>query len=361
MTVLLNPGPVRLSERVRAALARAQVCHREPEFLQLQEHVREALPALYDADTRQWAAVLIPGSGTAAVEAMLAGMVPQHGRLLVLANGVYGERMAHIAERLGITHRVQRQGWTEAVHLDAAEAALMDAAAAGEPISHVAMVHHETTSGRLNPVAAVAARCRRHGARLLLDAVSSFGAEALALDDDTLAACAATSGKCLHGVPGVALVLLARAHLPPPPRRGCYLDLHHWLHCQDRGDTPYTPAVPACHALHEALLELQQQGGWQARRQSYRARSRQVRDGLGDLGIKPLLPEADCSCVLHAFHLPTGLDYATLHDGLKQAGFIIYAGQGNLADTLFRIAVMGTIDNADLQRLLQTIRTLLPR
>jgi 2-aminoethylphosphonate-pyruvate transaminase len=197
-SILLNPGPVTLSERVRGAMQQPDLCHREPEFAALQAEIRERLAAVYPHD--DLSAVLLTGSGTCAVEAMLATLVPRDGLALVVANGVYGERMAAMLAVRGRPHELIAAGWAEPLPLEAVAQRL----AAGPPVSHVVTVHHETTTGRLNDLPPLAAICRQYGVPLLLDAVSSFGAEALDLDGWGVEACAATANKCLQGVPGLS-------------------------------------------------------------------------------------------------------------------------------------------------------------
>lgn len=347
--ILLNPGPVNLSDRVRAALTAPDLCHREPEFAGLQEAIRRRLLEVYGLVEPLWSAVLLSGSGTAAVEAMLASLMPAAGRLLVLENGVYGARMAEIAACYDIPCRVLRRPWGEPFELDAVEQEL----AAGAGIRHVAAVHHETTTGRLNDLQALARCCRAHGAALLVDAVSSFGAEALELEDPAIAACAASANKCLHGAPGVSFVVLRGDALPAlPSPRSVSLDLARHRRAQDAHTTAFTPAVPAFYALLEALEELEEGGGWRERHARYARLAGWVEEGLAALGVRPLLPDGARSVVLRAYHLPEGFGYATLHDAMKARGFVLYAGQGALADDVFRVSTMGAIQEADVERFL---------
>ena len=172
--LLLNPGPVTLTERVRRSLLQPDLCHRESEFFDLQDEARARLVAAYELDPAEWAAVLMTGSGTAAVESMIAALVPQDGKLLVIENGVYGERITQIATQYGIAHEVLKHEWMQAPDL-AQIAARLDAGG----YSHVAVIHHETTTGRLNDLGAIAGVCRSRGVKMLVDGVSSFGAEAI--------------------------------------------------------------------------------------------------------------------------------------------------------------------------------------
>jgi 2-aminoethylphosphonate-pyruvate transaminase len=355
--ILLNPGPVSLSEAVRKAAVSADLCHREPEYFRLQAHVRSELLAVYGCSGAQWTAVLLGGSGTTALEAMLTSLPARDARLLVLENGVYGERIARIAEIHAIDHESLQFGWTEAIDFGRVEQALAD----GE-FTHVAAVHHETTTGRLNDVGRLARLCETHGAELLLDAVSSFGAEAIPFDSPALAACAATANKCLHGIPGLCFVVARRSALEQgvQPPRSLYLDLSLWVAKQDQDSTPFTPPVNGLLALDRALEELRAQGGWKARHARYSRLAGRVRRGLAARGVETMLPAETSSSVLVSYRIPAGMNYDAIHDGLKQWGFVIYAGQGDLAAQLFRISTMGDITDYDMERLLAAIESVFP-
>lgn len=355
ITLLLNPGPVNLSAGVRAALTRPDLCHREPEFAVLQDSIRQKLLQVYHLSPQQWSAVLLAGSGTAAVEAMLSSLIPQTGKLLILENGVYGERMTRICECHGIDHRVISYSWGEPIDT----AAVTHELEIDTKLTHMAAVHHETTTGRLNNLTALGLLCRGRGIQLLVDGVSSFGAEIL--EFDTLAACAATANKCLHGAPGVSFVVVRRDVLAPAnaPKRSLYLDLETYCREQDAHTTPFTQPIQVYYALEQALTELENEGGRRERYRHYRTLAHAIREGLLVMGIKPLLKADESSVVLTAYHLPDQLDYQALHDALKTQGFVIYAGQGKFANNIFRISTMGTITTPDIERLLVAFRTLL--
>jgi 2-aminoethylphosphonate-pyruvate transaminase len=350
--ILLNPGPVSLSDSVRKAAVEKDLCHREPEYFLVQDRVRRGLLGVYNCDPGQWTSVLLGGSGTTALEAMLSSFLPRDARLLVLENGVYGERITRIAQIHGIEHRAVKQQWLEAIDFEHVSELL----ASGE-FSHVAAVHHETTTGRLNDVFRLAELCERHGADLLLDAVSSFGAEAIPFASPSLIACAATANKCLHGIPGLCMVVCRKTAIEAAanPPRSLYLHLPLWSQQQDRSSTPFTPPVNGMLALDQALNELDQQGGWKARHARYLKLLERVDRALKKFGIGTMLDPSEYSCVLHSFELPEKMDYQSLHQGLKQRGFIIYAGQGNLASRMFRISTMGDISDYDMERLLAAL------
>ena len=356
--ILLNPGPVNLSEGVRHALTRPDLCHREPEFGKLQQSIRDRLLDVYDLPAKDWAAVLLTGSGTAGIEAMMSSLIPRHGKVLVIENGVYGERLAAIAE----THRIGLKRlsyeWGEPYDITDVE----DVLNTEDGFTHVALVHHETTTGLLNDVSAIGRLCQLHGLGLLVDAVSSFGAEELDFDNWGIAACAGAANKCLHGAPGVAFVIVNRRLLQPrhdAARRTLYLDLANYCREQDAGSTPFTQSVQLFYALAQALEEFAAQGGWRARHECYRRLARRLRQGLVALDIEPMLSEALSSTVLSAFYLPNGMSYSDLHDGLKARGFVIYAGQARLAQDIFRVSVMGAVTEADIERLLASLEEML--
>jgi len=353
--ILLNPGPVTLTERVRAALSSGDWCHREPEFAALTKDINRRLVGVYPNLIDNYSAVMMTGSGTSAVEAMLASFAPETGGTLVLANGVYGERMAKMLTAHRKPHELLRGAWTEPVDL-ATAATILDR---HPEITHIATVHHETTTGRLNDLQAVGALCRERDIALLLDGVSSYGAEAIDAEAWHLEAVAATANKCLHAVPGLAFVVgHERLWTRTSPQVGSvYLDLYAYFAGQHgEGFSPFTQAVQVAFALSEALDELEEAGGWRARRQAYLDRAACIHAELAAAGVGMLLREEDCSSVLRSYLLPEGITYAQLHDGLKQSGFVIYAGQGQLATDIFRVAYMGDITAADLDALCTALR-----
>jgi 2-aminoethylphosphonate-pyruvate transaminase len=343
---LLNPGPVTLTDRVRRSLLREDACHREADFAGFAREVLVRLGRVYPETSASHTPVLLTASGTGAVEAMIGSLVPKDGRALVVANGVYGERAAEMLSAQGKAFEIVRSPWTSPMDVPRA----MELLGRGG-FTHVVAVHHETTTGRLNDLRALGHACRDRAVPLLLDAVSSFAGEEILFDAWNVVGCAATANKCLHGVPGLAFVLVARSALDAPSgATSVYLDLHRYAAEQARDVFPFTPAVHALFALDEALRELDEEGGMPARRARYSALSRRLRDGLSELGIRMLLDPAESSSTLTSFHVPAGVRYEELHDSLKAAGFVIYAGQGKLRGGVFRVAVMGDLTASDIDR-----------
>lgn len=350
MQILLNPGPVNLSDRVRKALAGPDICHREVEFSELQTGIREKLLDVYSLD-EHWAAILLTGSGTSAMEAMLTSLVGANEKILIIENGAYGERLSRIAAIHGLTYQTLHHEWGEKIDTDRLAKLL------GDDIAYIAVIHHETTTGRLNDLAAIAAVARVYGTPLLVDGVSSFGAEEIRFEDWNIAACAGTANKCLHAIPGTAFVIVNRRYSKDldANQRTLYLNLGTYLQQQDSGGTPFTQSVQSMYALNEALDEFREQGGWQQRRESYREKMAMIYRGLTEMGIQALITADESSCVLQSFLLPTGISYQHLHDELKRMGFVIYAGQGDLAKTLFRVSMMGAVTTGDAARFVDSV------
>lgn len=355
-TKLLSPGPVTLSERVSRALLRGELCHRESEFAELTKRVLANLAAVYPEAREAYRPVLLTTSGTGAVEAMIGSLVPKKGgNVLVIANGVYGERAASTLEVQGKRFELLRSEWLLPIDISEAEERLRTGR-----FSHVVAVHHETTTGRLNDIDSLGRLCRQFQVPLLLDAVSSFGGEAIDWGAWSLEACAASAGKCLHAVPGISFVMVKKDVLArrESGATSMYLDLFRYAADQADGFSPFTQGVQAVCALDEALLELFEMGGWEQRRATYRTLTEQVRIGLRDLGISPLLEDHPASSsMLASYWLPRGLSYEKLHAHLKARGFVIYSGQGRFEGEIFRIAVMGDLTKGDLERLLAEIRS----
>jgi 2-aminoethylphosphonate-pyruvate transaminase len=352
--ILLNPGPVTLSPRVRSSLLREDLCHREPEFAQMILEIRARLEAIYPSSKASYAAVLLTSSGTGAVEAMLCTFAPRDTATLIVSNGVYGERMAIMLERQGKPHVSVSSPWTEPLNLNEVATALDS----HPEITRIAVVHHETTTGRLNRLDDLASMCITRNVKLLIDAVSSFGGEDIPLDRWRPLAVAGTANKCLHGVPGISFVLSERDALARNQgfATALYLDLSHYYHAQVEGWSPYTQTVQGCFALQEALEEFHEAGGWRARHLRYRELSQQLRHELDRLKVDALLTESETSAILTAYRIPEGDSYQRIHDALKSRGFIIYAGQGDLQRTIFRIAHMGAINDEDLKRLIAALQ-----
>jgi 2-aminoethylphosphonate-pyruvate transaminase len=339
--ILLNPGPAVVSDRVHRAVAGPDLCHREPEYSEIFGRIREKLFRVAGVGS-DWELALIAGSGTAAMEAMVGASVRRGHRLLVCRNGVYGDRLATIAERLGIEAVAVRASQTEPID----PAAVADALAADPTIDAVAVVHHETTTGLLNPVREIAAAAGARNVRVIVDAISSLGAEELELADSGIDMVACTSNKCLHGLPGSAFVLLSPAgavRVAEAPLRSLYLDIAGYLEAQRKDSVPFTPAVPAVYGLEAALDELIDEG-LDHRKAAYKARVAILDAAFERLGLEQTVAAENRSSSVRSLRLPPGVTYQGLHDAVKRDGYVIYAGLGEAAKTTFRICTLGAIE-----------------
>ncbi len=351
--VLLCPGPVMVTQHVRSVLAGPDICHREPEFIEMLQTIRAKLLHALGLDGR-YTSVVLSGSGTASLEAAVAASVDPGKKLMVINNGVYGSRIAQIAKLLGIPLVEIRSPLTEGPDLNRVAAALKRESG----ISAVALVHHETSTGLLNPVEEIGALTKQFRKRFLVDGISSLGAERLNLAKSHVSLCVGSSGKCLHGLPGLSFVLISHEEIPRILKlkpRSLYLDLGTHLKSQEAGDPPFTPAVPLFVAFHAALDDLVREGV-RGRSAKYKERSAFLRGGFKKIGLQFLLDEKLMSNTLTAMWLPKGLTYQQLHDPLKKAGFVIYAGQSELKGKIFRIAHMGQLLQGDLKEFLRALK-----
>ena len=350
--ILLNPGPVNVSPRVTAAMSRGDLCHREPEFQQLLDSVRTKLVRALAPDG-DWVAVPLTGSGTLALEAGVTSVVSSGRRMLVVVNGVYGERILEMAQTHGIATVVVRSDWGRPPDLAAIENALR----ADPGIEVVALVHHETTTGLLNPVEEVGRITRAHGRVLFVDAISGLAGDTLRLEEWGVGVCVGVANKCIQGIPGIGFVLAKRsemtrmAEIPP---RSVYMHLPRHFAAHEKHTVPFTAAVQVLYALDEALDELLEEGV-DARVARYGRAAAQLRAGFERLGLTLMLPPELRSNSITTLSLPAGLAYQQLHDRVRKDGFVIYEGQGQLSTQVFRVANMGALSADDFARFLVSL------
>lgn len=348
--ILLNPGPACTTDRVKQAMMRGDWCHREQEFSDLLQSIRTGLvDALNVGETHE--AILVTGSGTSAMEMAVISAVRAGKTLLVVRNGVYGDRLAKIADVNGIDIQTIDLDWVQPVEPEMVRAAL----SANPDIDAVACVQHETTTGMVNPVGAVGAVVAGFDALFVVDAISATAIENEGHEQLGADIICGTANKGLHGIPGMSFILASDAaitRLQQVPVRSLYLNASTYLAGQRSGNVPFTPAVQVCFALDEAIKELAETGGVAVRQQVYRDRASLVRKGFDKLGLKILVDERYRANSISMLSLPDGVTYEPLHDELKNRGYVIYAGQGDLAKSYFRIATMGELPIPVLERFL---------
>jgi 2-aminoethylphosphonate-pyruvate transaminase len=354
---LLTPGPLTTSLEVKQA-ALHDYGSRDGHFIAVNRRVREAL---VDIVGGRGSHVCVPlqGSGTFVVEAMLGGFVPRDGKLLILVNGAYGQRMARICRVIG----------REAVTLETPEDVpndpeALDRALAADPgITHVAAVHCETTSGILNPIAALAETTARHGRGFLIDAMSAFGALALDASEVSFDAVVASSNKCLEGTPGLGFCIARSEALAKTEgnSHSLSLDLHdQYMAMEKNGQWRFTPPVHTILAFDQALTEFAEEGGVAGRGGRYRENCRLLVDGMRRLGFQTLLPDDLQAPIIVTFHMPADprFQFEVFYDGMRERGYVIYPGKLTVAES-FRIGCIGRLGATEIRGALAAVEDLL--
>ncbi|QEH35309.1 2-aminoethylphosphonate--pyruvate transaminase [Aquisphaera giovannonii] len=353
--LLFTPGPLTTSAGVKQAMLR-DAGSWDVEFHEVVRGVRRSLLAVAGLSPDDgYDAIPMQGSGTFGVESAIGSAVPRGGKLLVLANGAYGERILRIAECMDLDRRVLRSDETAPPDAGAVDAALREDPA----ITHVALVHCETTTGILNPIAPVAGAVRRHGRSLILDAMSSFGAIPIDLKAEGIDYLVSSANKCIEGVPGFSFILARRAALEATGTRprSHSLDLLGQLRAlESTGQFRFTPPTHAILAFARALAELEAEGGPAGRGRRYLANHRALASGMGRLGFVPLLDPALQGPIITAFHHPAdpAFRFADFYKGLSARGMIIYPGKLTKVDT-FRIGNIGRLFEADMVQLVHAV------
>lgn len=351
--ILLTPGPLTTREATRRAML-ADWGSREPDFIALTAELRRRLLAVANGEERH-VAVPLQGSGTSVVEAAIATLVGPSDKLLVLINGAYGERIATIARRYG--RDVQALTWAEDQPVD--PAAVAAALAADPTVTHVAMIHCETTTGLLNPLREVAQVVHRAGRLFLLDAMSSFGALPIDLARTPITALFASSNKGLEGAPGLGFALIDRAVLEHAKdvSPSLSLDLHgQWRGFENNGQWRFTPPVQVVAALVEALRQLEVEGGPPARLRRYQANFDVLSEGMLRLGFALYLKPVLQAPIIATFRAPADHPFAfeAFYSALAERGFIIYPGKLT-REPSFRIGCIGAVEPEDFRRLLAAV------
>lgn len=355
--LLLTPGPLSTSPTVRAAMLRDWCTWDDDYNLGIVTPIREGLVRLASATQPElYTSVLVQGSGTFGVEAMIGSTVPENGKLLVLANGEYGNRLGRIAAVLKIPHVIHDDGELSPPNLEKLESAL----SADSSITHVVCVHSETTTGMLNPLADIARIAKHHGKIFMVDSMSAFGGIPLDMAEQGIDFLVSSANKCIQGVPGFGFVICRRDELIQCKgrARSLSLDLHDQWQGMEKGHGKwrFTSPTHVVRAFAQAMKELAEEGGVSARHARYCENQRRLVEGMTRLGFRCLLPQALQSPIITGFHSPSHPEYSfqKFYDALKARGFVIYPGKVTHIDS-FRIGTIGHVFPEDITRLIAAV------
>jgi 2-aminoethylphosphonate-pyruvate transaminase len=328
---------------------------RDEEFNETNARVRRRLLAIAGAQDSH-VCVTLQGSGTFIVEAAMATLIPRDGKSLVLINGAYGKRMAKILDYLGRSYVSQ-----ETPEDTPCDAGVLDQALAADPaITHVLVVHCETTSGLLNPVEAIAAVTAKHRRGLIIDSMSTFGALPLDVKSVPCDALMASTNKCLEGVPGMGFALIRRAAIEPAKgnAHSLSLDLYdQWTAMEKTRQWRFTPPTHVIAAFDKALDQFEAEGGVKGRGGRYADNCRILVDGMREMGFKTLLPDEIQAPIIVTFLTPADarFDFQVFYDSLKNRGYVIYPGKLTVADS-FRIGCIGALSETEIRGALDAVR-----
>jgi 2-aminoethylphosphonate-pyruvate transaminase len=355
--LLLTPGPLTTSRRVKEVMQH-DWGSRDAAFLAINKAMIDRLPEIVNGVGR-FQTVPMQGSGTFAVEAMLTTFVPPKGKCLLLINGAYGhraKRILDIARRATLVHETPEDTPPDLKKLDA----LLES---NKDISHVFAVYCETTSGILNPLEEIARLVESHGRRLLIDAMSAFGALPLDTRRIKCDAIAASSNKCIEGIPGLGFVLARKTALDETKGHATtlVLDLYEQAQTLEKtGQYRFTPPIHVIVSFYQALEEFFAEGGQAGRGARYVNNGRVLSDGMQALGFQPLLPAALQAPIIHTFHMPKdpAFVFQRFYDALKDRGYVIYPGKLTVADS-FRIGCIGRIDESHMRSFLANVAEVL--
>ena len=357
--LLLTPGPLSTSDTVRQAMMQ-DWCTWDKDYNEgIVTPLRRDLLEIAGLDEAKYTTVLLQGSGTYCVEATIGATVRPADRLLILANGAYGQRMARIADYYGINYSLVSLPETELVTGEVARRALEQY----PDVTHLAMVHSETTTGLLNRIEEVADVIRGRGLTFIVDAMSIFAGVPIDIDALGIDFLVSSANKCVQGVPGFGFIIARRDRLMQT--KGCArslsLDIYDQWETMERGHGKwrFTSPTHVVRAFYQAMQELKAEGGIAARHRRYVENHRVLVEGMRSLGFQTLLADEAQGCIITSFLYPdAAFDFASFYEQLKARGFVIYPGKISQADT-FRIGNIGDVFPDDFRRLIEAVREVL--
>jgi 2-aminoethylphosphonate-pyruvate transaminase len=352
--LLFNPGPTNVSERVRNAIKTEDICHREKEFGEVVLRVNKNLLKLLNGEGTH-ECVMFVASGTGVNEAMISSI---QGKVLLIKNGVYSDRLEQTLERYDIPTSVYVVEPYDEIDFNYLSKILNK----DKGITHIMVVLHETTTGVLLPLRRIGELAKKHGKVLMVDGISAIGGHPFDLKKDNVAFVTVTANKCIQGFPGVSFVLVRKQELVQLENksRSFYFDLWAEWKSQQTGILRFTAAVQVIYAADEAIKEFLEEG-YDNRVERYKKLSKQMREGLKKLGFKFFMisNEELQSNIITAIKIPEWMDYQRVHDKLKKRGITIYSGVKLIDDGSFRIATLGSITSEDIKRFLKDFKEVL--
>lgn len=351
---LLTPGPLTTTNTVRSIMNEDR-CTWDDEYKQITQTICKQLLQIAGVKEEQYTAVLMQGSGSFVVEAVLTTAVRPSDKVLFITNGAYGERMVQMAKTMGLLHTQYETSYGEAVDaLHIANILKQDSA-----ITHVAMVHCETTTGILNPIEDVIGVAKQYNKQVIIDAMSSFGGVPIDMEALQIDYLISSANKCIQGVPGFGFVIanIERLSACKGVARSVSLDLYdQWQAMKTDGKWRFTSPTHVVAAFAQALVELEQEGGVAARFKRYAANNTYLRKEMQAMGFTPYIDEAYQSPIITSYFYPNdSFDFTAFYEAIKQQGFVLYPGKLTDADT-FRIGNIGDIHLADMEQLVVAIK-----
>ncbi|QSE96099.1 2-aminoethylphosphonate aminotransferase [Fulvivirga lutea] len=352
--ILLNPGPATTTDTVKNAMVVEDICPREEEFGSLIEGIKTDLVKVVHGEGA-YKCALFAASGTGGLEAAITSAVPEGKKLLVIENGAYGARMVKIAQTFGI----------EVVHYQLEYGDYIDVAtvekllAEDQTISHLAVVHHETTTGMLNPVQKICDIAHNHKVEVIVDCMSSYAGIPIDLREWNAEYIISSSNKCIQGMAGLVFVIFKESLLPSlaNQKRSFYFNIYNqYVGFEKTGQMQFTPPVQVCYALRQAIneyFEETEQGRWNRYQNNWDV----LVEGLQDLGFSFLLPYDQQSKILLAIIEPKSekYDFDEMHNFLYEKGYTIYPGKGAKKST-FRLSVLGDLHEEDINGFLSELK-----
>ena len=355
--LLLTPGPLTTSESVKTAMMTDWCTWDEDHNVHIVEEIRKGLVQLATRKTDDYTSILMQGSGTYCVEATLGSVITPKHKLLILSNGAYGDRMGNIAEYHGMNYDMLAFDETEQVSVEYVD----DYLAHNAEITHVAVVHCETTTGILNPLKEIAHMVKMHGKKLIVDAMSSFGGVPLDVEELGIDFMISSANKCIQGVPGFGFIIARKSELQycKGVSKSLSLDIYDQWDAMEKGHGKwrFTSPTHVVRAFKQAMDELAAEGGVEARHARYCRNHDVLVEGMRSLGFKTLLKDEVQSPIITSFLYPDKeFDFKEFYHQLKEKGFVIYPGKISQADT-FRIGNIGDVFPEDFSRLIEAIKT----